>query len=117
MEEKIVNNLKSESRWLRLVFMVVFAFVAYLAAFLVMLIAIVQAVHGFVMGEPNDRLLKFSGGVNQYIYQIAGFLTYNVDVKPYPFSDWPASGRDRAFGCGEKAVKGGEKELNESDND
>lgn len=96
MDEKVVNNLKSESRWLRLVFMVVFGVVAYLAAFLVMLIAIVQAVHGFIMSEPNDRLLKFSAGVNQYIFQIAGFLTYNSDVKPYPFSDWPASGQGRA---------------------
>ncbi|WP_422448053.1 MULTISPECIES: DUF4389 domain-containing protein [unclassified Endozoicomonas] len=110
MDEKVVNNLKSESRWLRLVFMVVFGVVAYLAAFLVMLMAIVQAVHGFIMSEPNDRLLKFSAGVNQYIYQIAGFLTYNSDTKPYPFSDWPAPGGDRASGDDEK-------ELNGSDND
>ncbi len=91
MDEKVVNNLKSESRWLRLVFMVVFGVVAYLAAFLVMLIALIQAVHGFVMSEPNERLLAFSAGVNRFIYQIAGFLTYNSDVKPYPFSDWPQS--------------------------
>ena len=32
MDEKVVNNLKSESRWLRLAFMLVFAVVAYLAA-------------------------------------------------------------------------------------
>lgn len=91
MDEQMVNNFKSESRWLRLVFMVVFGVVAYLAAFLVMLIAIVQVVHGFIMSEPNARLLKFSAGVNRYIFQIAGFLTYNSDVKPYPFSDWPVS--------------------------
>ncbi|MFK0572733.1 DUF4389 domain-containing protein [Endozoicomonas sp.] len=98
MDEKVVNNLKSESRWLRLVFMVGFGIVAYLAAFLVMLLALVQAVHGFCMGEPNERLLKFSGGVNQFIYQIAGFLTYNTEVKPYPFSDWPQSSS-----CADKA--------------
>ena len=99
MDENVVNNLKSESRWLRLVFMVIFGVVAYLAAFLVMLIAMVQAVHGFIMGEPNDRLLGFSAGVNQFIYQIASFLTYNSDIKPYPFSDWPkatASADDKA---------------------
>lgn len=108
MDEKVVNNLKSESRWLRLVFMVVFGIVAYLAAFLVMLIALIQAVHGFVMSEPNERLLTFSSGVNRFIYQIAGFLTYNSDVKPYPFSDWPQS--SNSAGSAGKVV-------NEPDND
>ncbi|WP_257285099.1 DUF4389 domain-containing protein [Endozoicomonas sp. SESOKO1] len=108
----MVNNFKSESRWLRLVFMVVFGVVAYLAAFLVMLIAIVQVVHGFIMSEPNDRLLKFSAGVNRYIFQIAGFLTYNSDVKPYPFSDWPVSAQ-----CEKRAGKRAERERNGSDDD
>ena len=91
MDEKIVDNLKSESRWFRLLFMVFFGVAAYLAGFLVMLIAIIQAAHGFIMGEPNQRLLSFSGSVNQFIFQIASFLSYNSDVKPYPFSDWPQS--------------------------
>lgn len=90
--------------------MVIFGGVAYLAAFLVMLFAIIQVVHGFIMSEPNDRLLKLSDGVNQYIYQIAGFLTYNFDVKPYPFSDWPTSDEDRSSGDSEE-------ELSESDDD
>ena len=89
MDEKVVNNLKSESRWLRLVFMLLFAVVAYLAAGVVVLLAFVQAVHGFFSGEPNLRLIKFSASVNRYIFQITSFLTYNSDVKPYPFADWP----------------------------
>lgn len=91
MDEKVVNNLKSESRWLRLAFMLVFAVVAYLAACVVVLLALAQAVHGFFTGEPNQRLLKLSASVNQYIFQITSFLTYNSDVKPYPFSDWPTA--------------------------
>ena len=89
MDEKVVNNLKSESRWLRLVFMLLFAVVAYLAAGVVVLLAFAQAVHGFFSGEPNLRLIKFSASVNRYIFQITSFLTYNSDVKPYPFADWP----------------------------
>ena len=91
MDEKVVNNLKSESRWLRLAFMLVFAVVAYLAAFVVVALAFAQTVHGFFTGEANQRLIKFSASVNQYIFQITSFLTYNSDVKPFPFSDWPIS--------------------------
>lgn len=89
MDEKVVNNLKSDSRWLRLAFMLLFAVVAYLAAFVVVLLALAQAVHGFFTGEPNLRLIKFSASVNRYIFQITTFLTYNSDVKPFPFADWP----------------------------
>lgn len=89
MDEKIVNNLKSESRWLRLVFMLLFVFLGYLAAIVVVILAAIQAVTGFIAGKPNERLLDFSAGINQFLYQILQFLTFNSDSKPYPFSDWP----------------------------
>lgn len=89
MDEKVIDNLKSESRWLRLLFMVLFYMLANLVGFLILLIAMVQVVHGFIKSEPNRRLLDFSASLNEYFYQIIQFVTYNVDTKPYPFSEWP----------------------------
>lgn len=89
MDDKLIDNLKSESRWLRLLFMVLYAMGAYIAAFLVLMVAIIQAVHGFVKGEPNARLLSFSAGLNSFLYQVMQYLTYNSETKPFPFSDWP----------------------------
>lgn len=89
MDDNMIKNLKSESRWLRLLFMALFAAMGYLAVLLVFLISIAQAVHGFIKGEGNARLLQFTAGLNQYIYQIAQFLTSNSEEKPYPFSNWP----------------------------
>ena len=94
MDEKLIENLKSESRWLRLVFMMLFAIAAYIAGFLIFLVAVVQLVHGFIKGQPNDRLLTFSAGLNQYVYQIIQFVTFNTESKPYPFSDWPQAEDD-----------------------
>ena len=91
MDEKIKNNLKSEARWLRLVFMALFVFVGSLVTGLIVILAIAQALYGFFKGEPNDRLLLFSGSLNQFAFQIAQYLTYNADEKPYPFTDWPGS--------------------------
>lgn len=89
MDEKVLDNLKSESRWLRLLFMVLFYMLAHIVGLLILLIAIIQVVHGFIKSEPNSRLLDFTVGLNQYFYQIIQFVTYNSDTKPYPFSDWP----------------------------
>ena len=89
MDENIIKNLKSESRWLRLVFMAVFALVGLVAVYFVLMLSVVQMLCGFIQGESNARLLQFTYGLNQFLYQIAQFLTYNSEDKPYPFSDWP----------------------------
>lgn len=89
MDDKLMTNLKSESRWLRLFFMVFYLVAGYFAGFLVFIVALVQTVLGFVSGEPNARLLNFSKSLNLYLYQILEFLTYSTEEKPFPFSDWP----------------------------
>ena len=89
MDEKVINNLKSESRWLRLLFMVVFYMAAYITGLVILLVVIVQVIHGFIKGKPNERLLELSAGLNRYFYQVLQFISYNSDTKPYPFSDWP----------------------------
>ncbi|OED41050.1 hypothetical protein ACH42_14940 [Endozoicomonas sp. (ex Bugula neritina AB1)] len=102
MDKNMINNLKSESRWLRLVFMALFAVVGYLAILLVFVLSVIQVVHGFIKGEGNARLLQFSAGLNQFIYQVAQFLAYNSDEKPYPFSNWPDQVDNEAFDVTQK---------------
>lgn len=88
-EMTVVDNLKSQARWLRLLFMVGFSFAGYVSVLLIMLVAIIQIVHGFVTGESNQRLLQLSEGLNLFFFQVVQFITYNSDKKPFPFSDWP----------------------------
>ena len=94
MDDKMMQNLKSESRWLRLLFMALFVFIGYFAAIVALLVGIIQTVHGFVTGEPNARLLNLCTGLNQYLFQILEYITYNSESKPYPFADWPGSKPD-----------------------
>ena len=94
MDDKMMQNLKSESRWLRLLFMVLFVVVGYFAAMVALFVAVIQVVHGFVTGEPNVRLLNLSNSLNQFLFQILQYLTFNSESKPYPFSDWPDTARD-----------------------
>ena len=91
MDEKIVNNLKSESRWLRLFFMILYATLGYLAILVAVFTACFQTFLGFITGGPNSQLKEFSAGLNQFIFQSVQFLTYNSEEKPFPFSDWPSA--------------------------
>ena len=91
MDENVLDNIKSESRWLRLFFMAVYYMAFYFfAGLIVLFVASIQIVYGFIKGEPNQRLLMLTSGLNSYIHQILQYITYNSDIKPYPFSDWPS---------------------------
>lgn len=89
MDDKIIDNLKSESRWFRLLFMLLFIFAGYIAAMIALLAGVIQTVHGFISSDPNSRLLTFTGGLNRFVLQVLQYITYNSESKPYPFSDWP----------------------------
>lgn len=87
----IEENLKSRSTWLRLVFMFVF----YVLGSVATLVASVVVVLGFLWvlftGDTNDQLKRTGQGIATYIAQIIEYLTYNSDVRPFPFdAEWPA---------------------------
>jgi hypothetical protein len=39
---------------------------------------------------PGDRIRGFANRVVSYAYRIFRYLTYNDEVAPFPFSDWPS---------------------------
>lgn len=96
MDDKVINNLKSESRWLRLLFMIVFYMAAYITGVLILVVVAVQVIHDFIKGRTNERLLEFTASLNMYFYQIIQYISFNTDRKPYPFSDWPEGNKGKA---------------------
>lgn len=85
------EHLKSRPTWLRLIFMFVF----YFLASIVSLVGTVVIVLGFLWvlftGEANEQLKRTGQGIANYVYQIVQYLTYNSDVRPFPFdAEWPS---------------------------
>jgi hypothetical protein len=45
-------------------------------------------------GKPNARLLDVGLSLAQYVYQVVEYLTFNTEVRPFPFdAEWPAPRR------------------------
>lgn len=91
----IEEHLKAKSTWLRLVFMLIF----YVLASVTTLVASVVVVLGFLWvlftGETNERLRSAGHGIARYLYEIVQYLTYNSDVRPFPFdAEWPSAQPD-----------------------
>lgn len=96
MDKQWKDSIKSESFWLRSVFMVLFFVVYRIVDILVLLVAISQWLYVLLSGDANQGLRKFAKGLSLYVAQIINYLSYNTEEKPYPFSDWPEENQTAA---------------------
>lgn len=81
---------KDRKTWTRGLFMLLFIALYHLTAAIVAAVAVLQFAWKLAIGETNPRLTAFGEGLSRYFYQIARFLTFNTDDKPFPFADWPS---------------------------
>ena len=90
-----LESLKDTNQWMRVLYMILFGFIFYVATGVLFLITIVQAIFALLTGSANENITKFGGDVSRYIYQITQFWTYNSEEKPFPFSPWPEVDTDK----------------------
>ena len=75
---------------LRLFYAIGFFVVYRLLDVVVIIITVVQFLHQLFIGEPHADLTVFGRNLAAYIAQIANYLFWSSDDKPFPFSDWPS---------------------------
>lgn len=91
------DHVKSRTTWLRFLFMIVFIFLYFLSRLVVITVVALQFLWVLFTGETNDRLRSFGQSLATYTFQIIRYLTYNTDVRPFPFDeDWPPGNADTA---------------------
>ena len=91
MSDDFVENLKEPSQWLRIAFMIALAVALYVAGVVLTLLTIAQAVFSLLTGKDNENLRALGKDLSTYVHQILEFLTYNSELKPFPFSPYPGS--------------------------
>ena len=91
--EDIVDNLRQPSSWIRVVFMLAFAVFLYLViAPVILVLIVVQALFAVITGAENENLRFLGSALTVYVSQILEFVTYNSEIKPFPFSNFPGAG-------------------------
>ena len=73
-------------RWMRLLYMVVFAIIGYAVYWLIVFLAVVQFGLALLTGHPNENLKDFAAKLDAYLKSVTDFLGYASDVVPFPFS-------------------------------
>ena len=86
----VKNNLRRQSTWLRLFFMLVVILLYWVARLVVGMVVLLQFFWVLFTGETNKSLEKLGQSLATYTYQIIRYLTYNTEELPFPFDiDWP----------------------------
>ena len=77
--------------WIRGLFMLLFIIVQHVAEWLLVAVAVFQFLCVLITGKQNTQLAGFGDGMSRFVYQIARFLTFGTEDKPFPFADWPGA--------------------------
>jgi len=88
-KEHLKESLKDGNVWLRLLFMLLFSVIYSVAEVVLVMVVVFQFFCVLLTGSRNDKVLSLGSQLSSFIYQIVRYLTYNSDIRPYPFSDWP----------------------------
>jgi apolipoprotein N-acyltransferase len=83
------------STWVHLVFMIAVGLCYAVARLAVAFVVVVLFFYVLFTGQPNPRLKDLGLSLARYVYQIVEYLTFNTEVRPFPFdADWPSTSRE-----------------------
>ena len=89
-ERPIEDNLKSRATWMRLLFMVICAFLISITSFVGTFVVVLGFLWLLFTGEVNRQIRGVGQSIAAYLYEIIRYLTFNTDDRPFPLGgDWP----------------------------
>ncbi len=97
------RNVKSKATWLRLFFILVFVGLYFVSRMVLIAVVVLQFFWLLFNGVINEALRALGQSLATYTYQVVRFLTFNTNVRPFPFdTPWPSS--DAIDDTSDKAV-------------
>ena len=91
----VEENLKSGTTWMRGLFMLISCILASVAFTAGSVIVVLGFFWVLFTGEVNRQVREAGQSVATYLYNIARYLTFNTDEKPFPLGgEWPSGTRE-----------------------
>jgi hypothetical protein len=90
MDEELKANVKRQSTWIRLFYMILFVVFFNVAELMAGVVVVVQFLSKLLTGEANEHLSAFGKSLGIYLSETTWFLTFHSENMPYPFRPWPS---------------------------
>jgi len=87
---ELKEHVKDTNVWIRLLFMLLFSIIYSVAEVVIAVVVFFQFLHVLFTGKKNEKVLSLGSQLSSFAYQVFSYLTYNSEVKPFPFTDWPS---------------------------
>ncbi len=89
--EDITKILAGRARiGLHLFYVVIFLIVFEILKWVIYGAVIFQSLYLLVTRAPNEPMRRFSNRLAGYAYKIVRYISLNDEVRPFPFTDFPA---------------------------
>jgi hypothetical protein len=89
MKESTREHVVDGNIWLRGLNMILFLIAYNIAEVIIVFLAFFQFITVLFTGRVNEHVLQFGKNLSVYAFEIFEFLTFNTDVRPFPFLPWP----------------------------
>lgn len=90
MDPELKARLTARDKWLRLLYIVVYAIMFQVAEIVAGVAVLVQFLWTLFTGTPNDSLRDFGQRLAEWLRQTITYVTWGADARPWPFGNpWP----------------------------
>lgn len=105
----VTENAKDVDVWIRGLFIVIFGVIFYFLYGIIWLLVVLQFFTKVFTRQLNPQLMGFSHKLTGYALQILSYITFQSEVRPFPFSPLPEDKDDSAI---REAVAALEEDIN-----
>lgn len=88
-QPSLKENLRARDTWIRFFYLFLFLIIAGIVETLIVAIMLFQFLSTLFVRKTNEPLVKFGRSLSAYVYEIALYITYGSNDRPFPFKDWP----------------------------
>ncbi len=88
-QDEVKRNLLSVHQWIRMLFMAGYLLAGWVLILVLLVTILVQTLIALITSEINPNLRRFGVICGVFLHQIAHFLVYGSDEKPFPFTPFP----------------------------
>lgn len=90
MDETLKTELGRRDKWVRLLYIIVYAVMFHLAQLILAVVVVVQFLWHLFTGAPNANLREFGHRLGAWLAEAVRYATYASDSRPWPFGrPWP----------------------------
>ena len=73
----------------RIFYTVLFCFIGWITLWVFTFVVLIQFGFLLITGQVNKNLKGFNKEIGLFLFDMIKYLSFQSDVKPFPFRDWP----------------------------